>query len=115
MKKKKDVFGLILSGVVWVCIIGAIISLIKAFMDEEPLPGYIAIGVIVMCLFFYWLISTMSNIATSLDQIRQNSDVMREYCEKKAKSDTKSKPTPVQAAPTPTPINSAPTDTENKT
>lgn len=99
MKKKKDIFGLILCGVVWVGIIGSIIRLIMALSDEDKDAGFIAIGAIVGCLFIYWLISTISKISESLNDIKHNSDVIRTYCEQHIQN-------PDNGTAIPTPTNS---------
>lgn len=81
--KKKDIFGLIIAGVAWVGIIASLINLIMALNDEDKDKGFLSIGAIIVFLFIYWLISTISKISKNLDDIKQNSDVIRTYCESK--------------------------------
>lgn len=79
---RRDIFGNVFAAIVMVGSVISVFVAINNFINDDPNAGFIALGVAVACLVVFWLINTMIRIRLNLDDIKKNSDVIRNYCER---------------------------------
>lgn len=97
MKKSRDILGEIVKGIVAFGIIGSIVLAISGFAGGYVVNGFISLGAFIVCLFIYWLVSAISKISVNINDIKQNSDIIRAYCEQRIGSQNTTVPTPTNS------------------